>query len=141
VKDIDHVEYKCLFPCDRKCSKNGHDCVGKCFQEPCPKCMVLVTTELACGHIRDLFCYIDADLYQCRVSVRRRLPSCIHELDMLCCEDPIKFSCKVTVPKTLSCSHIQDAYCCDPVESINCLTSVTRTIPDCKHDVGEICVH
>jgi hypothetical protein len=137
VEDIKHEVYKCKFPCERTCVKNGHGCPDKCFVEPCPRCKVLVETTLPCNHTLRLPCYIDTTTYNCLEEVVRTL-ACGHETAMLCYQDPNMFDCLVDVLKTLPCTHEQTAFCHEPVELVNCVTDVSVTIQDCQHEVSTI---
>jgi len=159
VTDIDHVEYQCRLPCEKKCEKYGHPCPARkvfysltekfapirkqllifffnlivCYQS-CPRCMVKVNTLLGCGHSLDLACCIDVETFACPVVVSKTLP-CQHIIPMLCHDDPSKVACREVVEKELPCGHSQRDKCSARVEDILCLTKISVVIPACSHPV------
>ncbi|XP_046388077.1 NFX1-type zinc finger-containing protein 1-like isoform X2 [Ischnura elegans] len=109
--DPDHLEYKCLRPCDRKnleC-KEEHQCQRKCFEE--------------CG--------------LCTVKLKRKLPNCDHVFEMQCATDPLTVACHKPCRKKLACGHVCPLKCLQPCGG--CKVIVEKIIPDCGHSVKMMC--
>ncbi len=96
--EASHRIAPCRKPCDRGRLDCEHGCPKRC-SDPCGKCEVAVkNVTLPCGHhLTQLECWKARDLNKwkpkCAVKVRRILPRCNHEVEMLCWQSPDDFKC------------------------------------------------
>ena len=163
--DQEHADqYKCREPCE-KYPCNSHPsrrCMDRCT-DACSPCKEVVWKILPeCKHMQELFChedplestcttqcsnvlscnhqcpnYCSVPCGPCKALVKKILPNCGHELEMLCLEDPKEFACILPCPKTLPCGHQCSGKCSQPCGK--CTVKVTKTLPGCGHQVDLAC--
>ena len=137
-----HLEpenFNCEAPCTKTCEQ-GHPCSKFCSQD-CGRCHTIVQKVLPkCGHIQDVYCYMDPALCNCEYPCERTCstnPDKPHRCEKLChvpCGD-----CKVLVLKTLpQCGHDQLVECYrNPIYHI-CEEPCKRKL-DCGHPCTNKC--
>ncbi|XP_014279348.1 NFX1-type zinc finger-containing protein 1 [Halyomorpha halys] len=111
--------YSCQKPCERKAGCNIHDCKSLCGL-PCPKCDVIVETELPCGHEGSKEC--EGGLLPCSSNCT----------DFLSCGHPCTKECHFPIP------HLLGEYCPMPCDkpNINCPYG-HKCSKVCGEDCGE----
>ena len=160
-------QYKCREPCQRiPCHLHPtRRCTSLC-SEKCSLCKEMVTVILPkCEHEQEVFCHvshknlskIDCKVrcpkvlscgHQCRnlcsiscgpcpVSIRRPLPKCGHEVEMVCSENPEQFACEYDCPKILPCGHPCSGKCSQPCGK--CKIKTVKTLPACGHQLELPC--
>ncbi|KAL4624352.1 NFX1-type zinc finger-containing protein 1-like [Arapaima gigas] len=101
--DADHKKFECLKACPKVLCKLEHRCPAPCYQK-CPNCPYLV---------------------------KKVIPSCQHEQQVPCHQDPSSFICQEPCRKMLSCGHPCVSVCGDPCTAF-CLKQVTVQL-QCGH--------
>ena len=109
--DIDHVEFCCGKPCERKIEGCDHKCPKLCW-EPC---------EQHCG-----------------ILVTKTLPDCGHTTLVRCDTSPLRIKCKQRCMKVLLCGHGCQSNCRDTCTE-KCQELVKRTDWPCGHEVSTAC--
>ncbi|KAG1963351.1 NFX1-type zinc finger-containing protein 1 [Pimephales promelas] len=107
--DAEHKKYKCMKDCPKVKCELGHKCMKRCYQE--------------CG--------------ECRVLVNKIIPSCQHNQEVPCHQDPATFECQEDCQKTLPCGHPCKATCGVSCTS-QCMTRVQMELR-CGHVQKEPC--
>lgn len=131
TKDPGHQKYSCKKPCLISCL-NDHPCRSVCFKK-CPPCQVtMVKTLPQCGHAAEMLCCENPAEYVCKILMNRKLP-CGHEADLACHLDPTEYTCKAKMSRILPCQEHQQILEChvDP-GSQTCKINVEKKLP-CGH--------
>ncbi|KAK3878843.1 hypothetical protein Pcinc_016532 [Petrolisthes cinctipes] len=140
TQDPDHLTYNCYEKCTRintGCTQQ-HPCLKKCYEDcgactvkirkvlPCQhpldnvecsmpveniECKKNCKRNLPCGHHCKKLCYEKCG--DCKVKVKRTVPSCGHEATMPCSETPTVKFCDGPCIKKLSCGHPCKRLCKD----------------------------
>ncbi|KAL2814041.1 hypothetical protein BJX63DRAFT_393349 [Aspergillus granulosus] len=114
--DALHKAFNCPLPCARLFHPCEHGCPELCG-EPCGLCKtVLHNIQLPCGHVKDrLQCHQaqDPKSVECRVAVKKSVPSCGHVVTVPCFEDVYSesFKCSEPCQEVLSCGHTCSGTC------------------------------
>ena len=129
--DSQHVKYKCLKPCVKKCDNFGHPCKKRCSDD-CGECQVLVAKKLTkCGHTANIPCFIDQSDYKCNRKCERQCPN-NHQCPKECFENC--GNCLQIVMKTITkCGHTDEVPCYVPENYHECKILVERSLPKCEH--------
>ena len=181
---IDHKYFQCMKPCERlfkNCSLNhkcnqicfkdclecsfyvkkilpkcGHSINMKCSTNPNDyKCMVIVSTELDCGHLKDLICHRSQDYrhlksyekkdqvslktleFKCEEAIEKSFKNCAHKITIKCYLKSVT-TCQIYVSKELKCGHTLEMKCCEDPIKIKCIELV-KTKLNCGHLKDIVC--
>ena len=149
ISDPDHSEYKCIEKCAKLCEAGDHQCAGRCYEDPCPTCFVLVVRDMPCGHKQEMKCYKDPFFINCMSQCTKLCPKQLHKCPLRCwqvCRPCVAIETKV-MPK---CGHLQPMYCHEEPENYCCPQQCKKNCPaghpcekPCWEDCGicEIMVH
>ncbi|CAI6345463.1 unnamed protein product [Macrosiphum euphorbiae] len=105
--DREHLEFKCMEPCDKFCDYN-HPCKKKCFMD-CGKCAFPLVKLLPCGHKLTLSCFVDILTYPCEEMVELVLEKCGHTILKKCHDQ--KPYCSYKCIDLLECGHACEKNC------------------------------
>lgn len=156
--DPDHLEFKCMKPCEKKnamCSlrevdvedpenlavnakrKNtaGHFCKKLCH-ERCSPCNERVTKKLLCQHSQDVLCHLDVEFIECRERCNNTLP-CNHPCRKRCI-DPCGDCNEMVKKRIMDCDHVVEIKCRLYPERKYCKNSCARTLV-CGHQCAKKC--
>ncbi|KAI0812709.1 P-loop containing nucleoside triphosphate hydrolase protein [Irpex lacteus] len=118
-----------LFKCEQLCTKlcpRGHPCSKACA-EACGRCTTPVhDVELPCGHtVKSIPCALLDDLSQvrCTVLTRKQLPTCEHDREMSCSDDPALFDCVAICGGILGCCGRDCREQCSRCQAVNVANS------------------
>ena len=158
--DPNHENYECLKPCARKCPE-GHSCPKRCNIE-C-KCVERVTRSMPdCNHDQIMFCHqkpsevrcvnpcknkcpkghdCPLQCYEvcrsCIVVLTVQMPSCNHEQQIRCHENPNSIKCAAPCSHKCENGHLCPKRCYE--ECGNCTYKIMKAIPECNHKVSLAC--
>nr|CAD7438059.1 unnamed protein product [Timema bartmani] len=139
ILNREHTDYKCMEPCERsplKCPME-HDCKKLCW-ENCGECMMRVSKELPCGHIRELRCFMDPLTYKCPEMIAVELPDCGHEVEKPCHRDLAIYPCNHPCENRLPCGHSCERNChlrTDPDHiEFQCMKPCAKKNSGCSED-------
>ncbi|XP_051996715.1 NFX1-type zinc finger-containing protein 1-like [Xyrauchen texanus] len=107
--DADHKQYKCTKACIKELCELGHKCPRRCYQN--------------CG--------------PCQVRIEKIIPSCQHNQNVPCHQDPADFVCQEHCQKSLACGHPCKAPCGEPCTA-RCMEKVSMKLK-CGHMQEESC--
>ena len=123
----EHVDYQCYKPCLKKCPE-GHPCCRKC-SELCSRCKKRVTRLMpSCGHDQEMFCYEDPSEVDCTNPCMEVCPQG-HPCPLLCHQEckPCTKIVSVTMPL---CKHEQHLAChMDPMQA-TCRAACSKKCKD-----------
>ena len=117
-RDLDHENYSCQSPCERKC-ENGHLCSGGLCHESCPPCSASHDVQLSCGHVSSLPCVLAQDDQELEKCSKQCQEKCEYYFD----------------PQKGGCGHYCKGTCVDCGQGhlhIKCGEACNRTL-DCGH--------
>lgn len=101
--DKDHSLFLCLKPCQKVFPSCQHNCPRKC-SEKCGKCELKVKKVIPrCKHEQEMMCYQAPERFVCRAKCDYVLP-CNHPCTKPCGEEHAQV-CYVRLPKVLDCGH------------------------------------
>ncbi|KAH3703326.1 hypothetical protein DPMN_078360 [Dreissena polymorpha] len=136
IKDPSHKLMKCQKPCYQHCERN-HQCTGKCYQDPCPPCKVIVTMTIPqCGHLQDIECNLDPSKVICNTKPCPTRLDCGHPCTHAC-GYPHTENCEYEIEKKFSCGHTCTIRCCQK-NSEQCIQPC-GSILQCGHECNGTC--
>ncbi|KAH3813306.1 NFX1-type zinc finger-containing protein 1-like [Dreissena polymorpha] len=104
IKDPSHKLLKCQKPCYRLCERS-HQCTGKCYQDPCPPCAVIVTMTIPqCKHLQDIECHLDPSKVICNTKPCPTILDCGHPCTHACGYSHTE-NCEYEIEKKFFCGH------------------------------------
>ena len=140
-----------------KVLKCGHSVLTSCSTDSNTfKCLELASTELNCGHLKDVVCYKkqeyesakdskismlkqinskgNDEAFKCETLVDKSFKTCSHTIRVKCCEQNlIKFQvCNQIVSKELKCGHSVEINCNLDPNLCKCMHLVELKL-DCGH--------
>ncbi|EPQ57199.1 P-loop containing nucleoside triphosphate hydrolase protein [Gloeophyllum trabeum ATCC 11539] len=108
--DPRHVTVICSQPCRRLCPR-GHPCTKQCAT-PCGACLYPIRdVKLPCGHVQASV--------PCNVPVKKQLPTCEHQAEMPCSQDPATHLCKSACGGTMACCGRPCGATCSQCQGLN----------------------
>ena len=160
VSDPEHVHYRCMKPCAKKCA-DGHPCKKPCYSH-C-QCKEMVQRTLPCSHIASMHCYLDPSSVECTKPCKQKclkgshicpfkcyekcgrcmknvmveMPFCLHKIFIKCSMDPNFISCTANCSRKCSKGHACPKKCYEICG--NCKVEVLKTIPGCNHNLKLPC--
>ncbi|KAK4316795.1 hypothetical protein Pmani_012053 [Petrolisthes manimaculis] len=138
TQDPDHLTYNCYEKCTRintGCTQQ-HPCLKKCYED-CGACTVKIKKVLPCQHALDnVECALPVENIQCKKNCKRNLP-CGHHCKKLChekCGD-----CKVKVKRTIpSCGH-EATMPCSETPTVKFCDGPCIKLLSCGHPCKRLC--
>ena len=101
--DRDHSQFLCLKPCQKVFQKCQHNCLRKC-SENCGRCEIKMKKVIPrCKHEQEMMCHQAPEKFVCRAKCDYVLP-CGHTC-IKCCGEGHATACYVRLPKLLNCGH------------------------------------
>ncbi|XP_069193979.1 NFX1-type zinc finger-containing protein 1 [Procambarus clarkii] len=138
TNDPDHTSYKCKEQCSRlpkDCSRD-HPCKMLCHEE-CKVCTIIIKKKAVCGHQHEVQCCVPKEDIKCYQKCRKML-ECGHHCPKKCFEKC--GGCQVKVKKVIpDCNHEIQVMCCNVNNEVNCPIAVDKMIPGCHHSVKMAC--
>ena len=120
--DKDHKKYECRKWCTKTICDRGHKCKKQCY-ERCGDCKVPVRRTIpSCGHDQDIPCYMETEHFSCKVSSTKMLP-CGHDCQTICGNPTDNVKCKVKTVKQLQCGHKELLECYKDPQEQTCKVS------------------
>ncbi|KAK7575660.1 hypothetical protein V9T40_011946 [Parthenolecanium corni] len=161
--DPNHTQFQCKEQCGKyyEGCKKAHLCEKFCY-EACDSCPFKEGVTLSCGHALTLPCSTDLSSVKCPHSclkicpqcnlssmkpcgesvhpcsnrVRKVIPTCGHEIDINCSDEPSQQLCKQKCQLTAPCGHKCQLMCGEECDSKGCKEWVASkaTRPVCGHE-------
>ncbi|KAH9931167.1 P-loop containing nucleoside triphosphate hydrolase protein [Epithele typhae] len=133
--DPRHVTISCAQRCTRLCPR-GHPCLKQCADD-CGECRTTITNvELPCGHVAaQVACFQldNLDTVHCRERVTKTLPTCEHEVEMGCSEDPRQHYCRAPCSGIMGCCGRTCSASCFQCQSLNQPAPVENAAEDAQN--------